>query len=102
MSKFCSKCGNEIMDEAVICPKCGCAVADRSIYVNKDMTEDTVNVGFVLLSLFVPIVGVILWPVKYKETPKAATVYGICGIVSWILSLIVIFTFVFIGNTIGY
>ena len=24
--KFCSKCGNEIMDEAVICPKCGCAV----------------------------------------------------------------------------
>ena len=26
MSKFCSKCGNELMDEAVICPKCGCAV----------------------------------------------------------------------------
>ena len=26
--KFCSKCGNEIMDEAVICPKCGCACGD--------------------------------------------------------------------------
>ncbi|MBR4172999.1 MAG: zinc ribbon domain-containing protein [Clostridia bacterium] len=25
--KDCSKCGNEINDEAVICPKCGCAVA---------------------------------------------------------------------------
>ena len=24
--KFCSKCGNELMDEAVICPKCGCMV----------------------------------------------------------------------------
>ncbi len=24
--KFCTHCGNEIMDEAVICPKCGCAV----------------------------------------------------------------------------
>ena len=22
--KFCSKCGNEIMDEAMFCPKCGC------------------------------------------------------------------------------
>lgn len=24
--KYCSKCGNELLDEAVICPKCGCAV----------------------------------------------------------------------------
>ena len=27
---FCSKCGNEINDEAVICPKCGCAVKGSS------------------------------------------------------------------------
>ena len=26
--KFCSKCGKEIHDEAVICIYCGCAVAD--------------------------------------------------------------------------
>ena len=25
--KFCQKCGKEIMDEAVVCPGCGCAVA---------------------------------------------------------------------------
>ena len=24
--KYCSKCGNELHDEAVICPKCGCPV----------------------------------------------------------------------------
>ena len=24
--KYCTKCGNELVDEAVICPKCGCAV----------------------------------------------------------------------------
>ena len=23
--KYCVKCGNELLDEAVICPKCGCA-----------------------------------------------------------------------------
>lgn len=26
--KYCSKCGNELLDEAVICPKCGCPVPD--------------------------------------------------------------------------
>ena len=29
--KFCAKCGNEIMDEAVICPNCGCAVENKEI-----------------------------------------------------------------------
>lgn len=24
--KYCSKCGNELMDEAVVCPQCGCPV----------------------------------------------------------------------------
>ena len=27
--KFCSKCGKEIMDEAVICPGCGCSVVQE-------------------------------------------------------------------------
>lgn len=26
---YCSKCGEKIMDEAVVCPKCGCLVGDR-------------------------------------------------------------------------
>lgn len=25
--KYCSNCGTEIADQAVVCPKCGCAVA---------------------------------------------------------------------------
>lgn len=24
--KYCAKCGNELLDEALVCPKCGCAV----------------------------------------------------------------------------
>ena len=27
--KFCQSCGSELFDEAVICPKCGCAVAEN-------------------------------------------------------------------------
>ena len=26
--KFCQKCGKELVDEAVFCPGCGCAVAE--------------------------------------------------------------------------
>ena len=25
--KFCTKCGNELLDEAIVCMKCGCAVS---------------------------------------------------------------------------
>lgn len=27
--KFCQKCGKEIADEAIICPGCGCAIAEE-------------------------------------------------------------------------
>ena len=30
MSKFCSHCGKELLDEAVICPGCGCKVGTSS------------------------------------------------------------------------
>ena len=29
--KYCSHCGQEIMDEAVICPHCGCAVEKEKV-----------------------------------------------------------------------
>lgn len=35
--KYCSKCGNELLDEAVICPKCGCP-ADSGKNANKKST----------------------------------------------------------------
>ncbi len=28
--KYCSKCGNEVLDEAVVCPKCGCSINAQS------------------------------------------------------------------------
>ena len=37
--KFCQKCGKEIMDEAVICPGCGCKIAgsDNSIILSNGL-----------------------------------------------------------------
>ena len=34
--KYCSKCGNELLDEAVICPKCGCPVPNAEMNVVQD------------------------------------------------------------------
>ena len=34
--KYCQKCGNELLDEAVICPKCGCAAGKSEMDQQQD------------------------------------------------------------------
>ena len=52
--KFCSRCGKEIMDEAVICVHCGCQAAPNSTYEHTDeyskvkLYESKVNVAHTL------------------------------------------------------
>ena len=60
--KFCSKCGKEIMDEAVICPGCGCAVArefkkDEVSYENCLKGTVTTNI----VSAVVIALGIVCW-----------------------------------------
>lgn len=42
--KYCAKCGKELMDEAVICPGCGCAVSGTYSYndMNRKQTDSQV------------------------------------------------------------
>lgn len=49
--KFCQKCGKEIMDEAVICPACGCAVEQER--------KDSGNDGLAVASKIFLIIGCI-------------------------------------------
>ena len=80
---FCQKCGNEVIEDAVVCPSCGCAINKAEPPV--DLTgKDKLNIGLLILSIVIPIVGVILWPVKHKTEPKSAKIYGIAGIAAWI------------------
>ena len=85
--KFCTKCGKEIMDEAVICPNCGCAVANA--VVPKQPVEDKVSVGLCILAALLPLFGIIYWPVKHKETPKKAQAVGITAIVAWVITFVI-------------
>ncbi|MGM9645732.1 MAG: zinc-ribbon domain-containing protein [Eubacteriales bacterium] len=82
--KFCSKCGKEIMDEAVVCPNCGCPVADQN------NSKDQVNIGLCIVSALIPCVGIIWWIAKRKENPKEAKACGIVGIVAFIIYMILL------------
>ncbi len=77
---FCNNCGKEIADNVTNCPHCNTATGYQ---------EDKANIGLCILSFLIPLVGIILWIVKCKETPKAARTYGIVGIASWVLSIVV-------------
>lgn len=47
--KFCSHCGAQVEDDAVVCVKCGCSVAGPK---SAPKAEDGPNKGFSVLSLF--------------------------------------------------
>lgn len=65
--KFCSHCGKEIMEKAVICPGCGCQIEESE--------ADRANPGLIVLSILIPIVGIIMSIVSWNKTPHAAKTY---------------------------
>ena len=98
--RFCSKCGKEIRDEAVMCVHCGCAVENVNITNGANNSgvreDDSVSVSLCVLAALIPLFGVIYWPVKHKSTPKKAMACGITGIVAWVAYMWIL-PFIFIG-----
>ena len=90
--KYCSKCGKEIMEDAVICPYCGCQVGtvtavNKSAEVNESSGLSTCAIVFAVL---IPVVGLICGIVgtaKYKtQSYKNKCIAAIpISIVSWIV-----------------
>ncbi len=48
--KYCTKCGNELVDEAVVCPKCGCAAETKAIKKDEPSTLSTIAKIFMIIS----------------------------------------------------
>ena len=78
---FCSKCGKEINEEAVVCIHCGCAVENNKV---STVAADAPNMGWAVLGFFIPLVGLILYlvnkdtyPLKAKSAGKGALI-GFC------------------------
>lgn len=77
--KFCRHCGKEVLDEAIICPGCGC-----SIQVSNNVNVDnSISIGLVIVSILIPLFGIIYWPINAKTRPKCAEACGIAALISW-------------------
>ena len=91
--KFCQHCGAEINDEAVVCVKCGCAVNNAAASqpaATANAVDNSVSAGLVILSVLIPLFGIIYWPVKAKSSPKCAMACGIASIISWIVGILIV------------
>ena len=65
---FCSKCGKEIDDEAIVCPACGCATKNYSeLEQSKKYDEDfelqklkSFSNTSIICAILIPIIGLIM------------------------------------------
>lgn len=60
---FCSRCGSQIADEAVVCPRCGVAVSGKKIPVNTVEKIPNHLIESILVTIFcclpIGIVGIV-------------------------------------------
>ena len=87
--KYCTKCGNELIDEAVVCTKCGCAVNYNSIPDTNKKSElstiakifmiiGTVMMGFYIIPLAWCIPMTISYCNKLKNGQQISTAFKVC------------------------
>ncbi len=84
---YCIKCGSQISDEAVVCPKCGVQVKPLSDTTNQIDNSDGIGFGF--LGFFVPIAGLILYLIWKDDKPKKAKAAGIGALINLAFDLVV-------------
>lgn len=84
---FCSKCGKEVNDDAVVCINCGCAVnSGKTTQIAAQ--EDIPNGGLNILGFLIPVVGLIMFCVMHGQTPRKANQIGLFSLVGFILAFI--------------
>ena len=92
--KFCSHCGTQVDDDAVLCVKCGCALEGG----RRGMGVDAPHAGFAILSLFFPLVGLVLFLTWRTDLPRRAKSCGwgalvgaaaavLSSVIYWIVTL---------------
>lgn len=84
--KYCIHCGKEILEAAIICPHCGCAVASKAnMYAD---TEDIPSTALNILGFLLPIVGLILFLVYQETKPNKAKAIGKFSLIGFIVGVV--------------
>lgn len=82
---YCSKCGEEIMDEAVVCPKCGCLTDDKLQKSTKPKAKtglQTATLVFMIIStifqgfLLIPLAWTLPMTLSYNRKINAGEPIG--------------------------
>lgn len=73
----------ELVDEAVVCPNCGCAVQ-----VPVSQQEDKPSTGLNILAFLFPLVGLILYLCFQKTTPVRAKAIGKWALIGFVVGVV--------------
>lgn len=46
--KYCAHCGNQLLDEAVVCPKCGCATGYKAASQNQKILFTIIKIFMII------------------------------------------------------
>ena len=80
---YCKNCGNQIDDNAVVCPFCG---AQQQVAINP--AADTGSFGWSVLGFCIPLVGLILYLVWKDTKPVSSKQAGVGALVGVIVSVV--------------
>lgn len=83
--KYCTHCGGELADEAVLCPNCGSAVPQAQTPERNDKR----SVGLNIIGFLFPLIGLILFLCLKKDTPIRAKSIGKWALIGVIFSIVI-------------
>jgi len=82
--KYCTYCGKELMDAAVVCPHCGCPVSGY----HKNTVLDVSNTGLNIVSFLLPFVGLILYIIFHEKAPVKAEAIGKWSLIGLVVGIV--------------
>ncbi|MBP3630764.1 MAG: zinc-ribbon domain-containing protein [Clostridia bacterium] len=94
--KYCSNCGKEILDDAVICPMCG-SMQEKT---EQKPVKDKMNIVWFIISFVWWWVGIILYFAFRNSSPYKAKVC-ISGTLAALVISIIIFIIIGISRLLG-
>ncbi len=94
--KYCSQCGKELVDEAVVCPNCGCAVQ-----APVSQQEDKPSTGLNILAFLFPVIGLILFLCFQKTTPVRAKAIGKWALIGFVVGVALSILLGILGGILG-